>query len=224
MISACSITCSWPKMTVPIAALAARDLRRRSIPPRARSCLRAFRALRRLPPCRQLLVIRLYPGLCRVADPGRRLAQSVQHPGQYRTPGSRASARRPNPQLPGDYAISRRVRSALLQYFTIASESFRRAMRACCGFQCHEYGAWITRHRNRGANGHTVTFKANHGEGRADGRCWRASPAARAGEAPARGRRRCICGIRRSAAISTCESPPTAPGSTWRRRSAGRRW
>ena len=36
----------------------------------------------------------------------------------------------------------------------------------------------------------------------------------RAGEARPRARRRCICGIRRSAAISTCGSPPTAPGST----------
>ncbi len=36
--------------------------------------------------------------------------------------------------------------------------------------------------------------------------------------------RRSSSGIRRFAATSTCASPPTAPGSTRRRRSAGRRW
>ena len=40
----------------------------------------------------------------------------------------------------------------------------------------------------------------------------------------ARACRRSICGIPHSAAISTCASPQTAPGSTWARRSAVRPW
>ena len=65
-------------------------------------------------------------------------------------------------------------------------------------------------------------FRANHGEGRAIRP--RVRSRARYGAPPARGRRRSIVGIRRSAAISTCASPPTAPGFISRRRSAGRRW
>ena len=46
--------------------------------------------------------------------------------------------------------------------------------------------------------------------------------AGRASARAARARRRSICGIRRFAAISTCGSQPTAPGSISRRRSDGR--